>query len=114
MGKKILPVKLIIGCFCEFLEKDCVKNDCEMDDEVGEGFIVRGGVMMRIADVNKEQGKPMKRFYIDVNRSQIYQHPQAYDDISPDDETSSSRVTVEVSALPGDGRLSHLCDSLPG
>ncbi|VDM08572.1 unnamed protein product [Wuchereria bancrofti] len=82
-------------------EKECVKNDCEVDDEVGEGFVVRGGVMMKIADVNKEQWKSMKRFYIDVNRSQIYQHAEAHDRISLGDEASSSRVTVEVSTLPG-------------
>lgn len=85
-----------------------------MDDEVEEGFVVRGGVMMRITDVNKEQWKPMKRFYIDINRSQIYQRAQTHDGMSVDDEASSSRVTVEVSALPGDGRMFHLCDSLPG
>ncbi|KAL3994276.1 hypothetical protein ACH3XW_21065 [Acanthocheilonema viteae] len=95
-------------------EKECVNNDFEVDDEVEEGFVVQGGVMMRIADVNKEQWKPMKRFYIDVNRSQIYQHTQAHNAISVDDEASSSRVTVEVSALPGDGRMFHLCDNLPG
>ncbi|CAG9535621.1 unnamed protein product [Cercopithifilaria johnstoni] len=93
--------------------KECVNNDFEMDDEVGEGFVVRGGVMMPVADVNKEQWRPMKRFYIDVNRSQIYQHAQAHDSISMDDEASSSRVTIEVSALPGDGRMFHLCDNLP-
>ncbi|KAK6103482.1 hypothetical protein QQG55_12665 [Brugia pahangi] len=82
-------------------EKECVKNDYEVDDEVGEDFVVRGGVMMKIADVNKEQWKSMKRFYIDVNRSQIYQHAEAHDRISLGDEASSSRVTVEVSALPG-------------
>uniref|UniRef100_A0AAF5PVE6 C2H2-type domain-containing protein n=1 Tax=Wuchereria bancrofti TaxID=6293 RepID=A0AAF5PVE6_WUCBA len=95
-------------------EKECVKNDCEVDDEVGEGFVVRGGVMMKIADVNKEQWKSMKRFYIDVNRSQIYQHAEAHDRISLGDEASSSRVTVEVSTLPGDGRMFHICDNLPG
>uniref|UniRef100_A0A0R3RSD9 Zinc finger protein n=1 Tax=Elaeophora elaphi TaxID=1147741 RepID=A0A0R3RSD9_9BILA len=110
-GEKILPFGLIMDCFREFLE-ECFKNDFEMDDEVGEGFVVRGGIMMRIADV--EQWKPMKRFYIDVNRSQIYQHAQAYDEIPLDGETSSSRVTVEVSALPGDGRMFHHCDNLPG
>ncbi|EFO26590.1 zinc finger protein [Loa loa] len=95
-------------------EKEYVKNDCEMDDEVGEGFVVRGGVMMRVADVNKEQWKPMKRFYIDVNQSQIYEHAEAHDGISLDDDAISSHVTVEVSALPGDGRMFHMCDNLPG
>ncbi|VDO17492.1 unnamed protein product, partial [Brugia timori] len=95
-------------------EKECVKNDYEVDDEVGEDFVVRGGVMMKIADVNKEQWKSMKRFYIDVNRSQIYQHAEAHDRISLGDEANSSRVTVEVSALPGDGRMFHICDNLPG
>uniref|UniRef100_A0A915Q1A7 C2H2-type domain-containing protein n=1 Tax=Setaria digitata TaxID=48799 RepID=A0A915Q1A7_9BILA len=93
-------------------EKESVKNDSEMDDEVGEGFVVRGGVMMRIADLNKEQWKPMKRFYIDVNRSQIYHNVR--DDVSLGNDSASSRVTVEVSALPGDGGMFHLCDNLPG
>ncbi|MCP9261651.1 hypothetical protein DINM_004992 [Dirofilaria immitis] len=95
-------------------EKGCVKNDCEMDDEVGEGFIVRGGIMMRIADLNKEQWKPMKRFYIDVNRSKIYEHAQVHNGLLLNEEANSSHVTVEVSALPGDGRMFHHCDNLPG
>ncbi|VDK69321.1 unnamed protein product [Litomosoides sigmodontis] len=85
-----------------------------MDDEVGEGFIVRGGVMMRIADTNKEQWKPMKRFYIDVNEPQVYPHPQAQGVMSLGDEAGSSRVTLEVSALHDDGRTFHFCDNLPG
>lgn len=101
-------------CFFQLLEKECVDNDFEMDDEVGEGFVVRGGIMMRIADTNKEQWKAMKRVYIDVNRSQIYHHAQAQGGISLGDGASSSRVTVEVSALPGDGRMFNFCDNLPG
>uniref|UniRef100_A0A8R1XLR3 C2H2-type domain-containing protein n=1 Tax=Onchocerca volvulus TaxID=6282 RepID=A0A8R1XLR3_ONCVO len=93
--------------------KGIVENDCEMD-EVGEEFVVRDGVMMRIADLNKEQWRPMKRFYIDVNRSQIYERDQARNEISLNEESSSSHVSVEVSALPGDGRMFHVYDNLPG
>lgn len=85
-----------------------------MDDEVGEGFVVRGGVMMRTADVKKEQLEPMKLYYIDVDRSQTYQHAEACNVTFLDDEASSSRVTVEVSSLSGDRRLFHICDNLPG
>lgn len=90
------------------------KNDNETDDEVGEGFVVRGGVMMRIADLSQEKWKPVKRFYIDVSKSQIYQDARIREASSSDEEPSLSRVTVELSALPGDGRIFHLRNNLPG
>ncbi|VDN32196.1 unnamed protein product [Gongylonema pulchrum] len=69
-------------------------------------------VMMRIADQTAEKWKPVKRFFIDVSNSEIYQDARYPEAISSSDD--EPRLTVEVSALPGDGQLLHCGDNLPG